>query len=77
MDLLADVRTLIDQARDVTARAVNSALVLLYWSIGARICTEVLKRKRADYGEQIVSTLSRQLATVRWRGYGRRNLFDI
>lgn len=77
VDLLADVRTLIDQARDVTARAVNSAPVLLYWSIGARICTEVLKRKRADYGEQIVSTLSRQLATEYGRGYGRRNLFNM
>ena len=27
-DLLTDVRTLIEQARDATARAVNSALVL-------------------------------------------------
>lgn len=34
-DLLADVRTLIDQARDATARAVNSALVLLYWGSAA------------------------------------------
>ena len=29
-DLLADVRSLIEQARDAVARAVNSALVLLY-----------------------------------------------
>ncbi|MFO0824914.1 MAG: hypothetical protein U0792_17640 [Gemmataceae bacterium] len=30
-DLLGDVRTLIEQAREFTARAVNSGLVLLYW----------------------------------------------
>lgn len=35
-DLLTDVRALIEQARDATARAVNSALVLVYWSIGDR-----------------------------------------
>ena len=29
-DLLTDLRALIEQARDATARAVNSALVLLY-----------------------------------------------
>ena len=47
-DLLADVRNLIDQAREATARAVNSALVLLYWSIGDRIRREILKEKRAE-----------------------------
>ncbi|MBA4191141.1 MAG: hypothetical protein C0467_24430 [Planctomycetaceae bacterium] len=70
-DLLGDVRTLIEQARDATARAVNSALVLLYWNIGTRIRTEVLKDQRAEYGEQIVSTLSRQLVPE----YGQRIYF--
>jgi hypothetical protein len=41
-DLLTDVRSLIEQGRDATARAVNSALALLYWGIGSRIRTEVL-----------------------------------
>jgi len=45
--LLDDVRDLIRQARSATAQAVNSALVVLYWQIGQRIRTEVLKEKRA------------------------------
>ncbi len=53
-DLLTDLRALIEQARDATARAVNSALVLVYWSIGDRIRRDILKNKRADYGEQIL-----------------------
>lgn len=57
---LSDVRELIANARDVTAAAVNSALVLLYWQVGTRIRSEVLKEARAEYGEEIVSTLSRQ-----------------
>ena len=61
--LLDDVRNLIRQAREATAQAVNSALVLLYWQIGQRIRVEVLKEKRAEYGEEILSTLSKELTT--------------
>lgn len=53
-DLLTDLRTLIEQARDATARAVNSALVLLYWSIGERIRRDILMEKRAEYGERFL-----------------------
>ena len=77
VDLLGDVRALIERARDTTARTVNAALVLLYWSIGDRIRREILKEKRAEYGEQIVQTLSAQLTSEYGRGYGRRNLFNM
>lgn len=76
-NLLADVRTLIQQARDATARAVNSALVLLYWSIGDRIRRDILKEKRADYGKQIVGELSRQLAAEFGKGFTDDNLFRM
>lgn len=76
-DLLADVRSLIDQARDATARAVNSALVLLYWSVGDRIRRDILKEKRADYGKQIVGSLSRQLGAEYGKGFTDDNLFRM
>jgi predicted nuclease of restriction endonuclease-like (RecB) superfamily len=76
-DLLADVRALIEQARDATARAVNSALVLLYWSIGDRIRRDVLREKRADYGEQIVAALSKELASEYGPGYSRAALWRM
>ena len=68
-DLLTDVRALIEQARHATARAVNSALVLVYWSIGDRIRRDILKNKRADYGEQILPTLSAKLVPEYGQGY--------
>lgn len=49
------------------AQAVNSALVGLYWEVGHRIHAEVLKSKRANYGEEIVATLSRQLRRGFWQ----------
>ena len=48
------------RARQDVARSVNSSLVLLYWKVGQRIRTDVLKEKRAGYGEEIVATVSRQ-----------------
>lgn len=72
--LVSDLRKLIEQSRQEVAQTVNSALVWLYWNIGKRIREDVLKNKRAEYGEQIVYALSRQLAAEYGRGFGRRNL---
>jgi predicted nuclease of restriction endonuclease-like (RecB) superfamily len=72
--LLDDVRNLIRQARAATAQAVNSALVLLYWEVGQRIHRVILKEKRAGYGEEIVPTLSAQLAVEFGRGFAEKNL---
>jgi predicted nuclease of restriction endonuclease-like (RecB) superfamily len=75
--LLEDLRSLIREARENVAQAVNSALVLLYWQVGHRIRTEILREKRADYGERIVPTLSAQLAVDFGEGFSRRNLFRM
>lgn len=75
--LLTDVRALILEARQRVAQTVNAGLTLLYWQIGYRIRQDVLKEKRAEYGEKIVHALSGQLTAEFGRGYGRRNLFNM
>jgi predicted nuclease of restriction endonuclease-like (RecB) superfamily len=75
--LLTEVRELILQTRQTVAQGVNSALVLLYWQIGQRIRTDILKQKRAGYGEQIVSALSAQLSAEFGRGFAKRNLANM
>jgi hypothetical protein len=75
--LLADVRGLILVAREGAARAVNAGLTILYWEIGNRIHTDVLKETRAEYGEQIVSALAKHLKAKFGRDFGRRNLFRM
>jgi DUF1016 N-terminal domain len=72
--LVADVRLLIEEARDQTARAFNSALVSLYWHIGNRILKDVLKNWRAEYGQQIVSALGRQLLLEYDPGFSEKSL---
>ncbi len=72
--LLADVRGLIAAARERTAQAVNAGLVALYWSIGDRIRREVLKGRRAGYGEEVVSALARDLGMEYGQGFSEKNL---
>jgi predicted nuclease of restriction endonuclease-like (RecB) superfamily len=75
--LLKDLRELIATARQDVARQVNSALVLLYWRIGQRIRQDILQEKRAEYGEQIVATLSQQLMKEFGPGFTARNLANM
>jgi hypothetical protein len=56
------------------AAAVNTGLTMLYWNIGQRVRQEILKDGRAEYGEAIVSTLSRQLQVEYGRGFSAKNL---
>ena len=59
--LVEDLRQIIEQARGRVASTVNSELTMMYWHIGERINRDVLGNQRAEYGKQIVATVSRQL----------------
>ncbi len=72
--LLADLRQLIEQARQAAAVAVNAGLSLMYWHIGQRIRTDVLGGQRAGYGEEIVATVSRQLTADYGRSFSAKSL---
>ena len=65
--LLSELREIILSARQTVAQGVNSALAALYWEIGRRIRQDVLKSKRAGYGEQIVAALRRQLGWTHFK----------
>lgn len=72
--LLGDLRALIVEARRDMARQVNSSLVLLYWRIGKRVLLDILKEKRAGYGERIVSSVARQLEREFGPGFTEKSL---
>ena len=61
MPLVDDLGQIINQTRNRVAVNVNAELTLMYWHIGERINKEVLGNARAEYGKQIVMTVSRQL----------------
>ncbi|WP_149241724.1 PDDEXK nuclease domain-containing protein [Dyadobacter sp. 32] len=51
-----------------------SSITLLYWSIGKRINQEVLNFNRAEYGKQVVATLSAQLTDAYGKGWSEKQL---
>ncbi|HQQ02405.1 MAG TPA: PDDEXK nuclease domain-containing protein [Bacteroidales bacterium] len=72
--LLQELSRLIEQSQNNVIKQVNSVLNLLFWQVGKRINDHILHNKRADYGKQIVVTLSRQLMEKYGRNFEERNL---
>jgi hypothetical protein len=75
--LLTEVREMILATRQTVAQGINSALVLLCWKIGQRIRADILKEKRASYGEKIFYALSRKLTAEFGNGFSQANLFHM
>ncbi len=72
--LLNELRDLIEQARQHVAHSANSTLTMLHWKLGERIHREILHGRRAQYGEEILPTLSAKLVPDYGQGYSARNL---
>ena len=75
-NILEDVCTIIDEAREHVYKAVNVALVKRNWLIGKRIAEEELKGKvRADYGDEVIRGLAKELTKIYGKGFDRSNLY--
>lgn len=75
--LYTEVKNLIEVSKNQVAVTVNATMSMLYWEIGNLIKTELLNDSRAEYGEQIVQSLSAQLQAEYGRGFSKRNLFNM
>ncbi len=75
--LFDDITSLIEKAKSSVATHINTTLVQLNWNIGKKLKKTVLKKERAEYGQEIVSSLSRQLTFKYGTGYSRVNLFHM
>lgn len=72
--LFVDLSQLIEQSRQQVAMQANSMLTILFWKVGKRINDDILQNQRAEYGKQIVSTLSAQLETSYGRNFAEKNV---
>ena len=68
-NLFEQIKNLIEQTKNNVAIAVNSSLTMMYWHIGKLINDEILQNKRAEYGKEIVATVSQQLIKQYGKGY--------
>ncbi len=71
----ADIKAILEQARNKARSAVNSAMVEAYWLIGQRIVQEEQRgSSRAVYGERLLANLSRELSASLGKGFSYANL---
>jgi len=73
--LFDKISQLIEQAREKVAVTINKEMVVLYWNIGKTIKEEIMKLKRAEYGKQIIQSLSGELTQRYGRGFSAQNLW--
>ena len=77
-NITSDVRHILAEARNLSVRAVNSAMVAAYWLIGRRIVLEEQGgAERAEYGEEILKKLSKELETEFGSGFSYSNLKNM
>jgi predicted nuclease of restriction endonuclease-like (RecB) superfamily len=72
--LIVDLKRLIESTKNRVISSANAELVLMYWKIGERIQEEILRNKRADYGEKIVATLSQHLTEEYGKGFTKSSI---
>ncbi len=69
------VVAILEEARSNIVHSVNSNMVVAYWLIGREIVEEVQSgSKRAEYGKQVLETLSANLQKAYGRGFSVPNL---
>jgi len=73
-ELVNKLTTLIESTKFQVSSHANSSLTILFWHIGQQISTFVLENRRADYGKQIVVTVSRDLVERFGKNYEEKNL---
>jgi len=76
--LLADIRQVLEQARQHVQHAVNAAMVQAYWHVGRLIVEQEQKgAERAEYGKQQLEQLAEVLQSEFGKGFDARNLRNM
>jgi hypothetical protein len=73
-EFFSEIRSLIDGAKQRAAIAINTEITVLYWQVGRRIQSEILNGQRAEYGKQVILSLSSQLTQIYGKGWSEKQL---
>lgn len=77
-NFFADIGEILRTGRDSAYRAVNSVMVKTYWQMGRRIVEqEQHGHERANYGDYLITNLSRYLTDSFGKGFSEANLWNI
>ena len=73
--LYKDACLIIDKTQQTAYHVVNEMLIKRNWLLGMLFQHEVLKEQRAEYGEQVIKMLAKELTAKYGNGYSRNNLY--
>ncbi len=77
-ELVTGISGLLEEARRSVVRSTQSVVVSAYWEIGRRIVEyEQGGRVRAEYGEELLTRLGRDLSSRYGRGFSRPGLYKM
>jgi len=72
--LFKELAQIIERGKKKVTSQVNNTMTMVYWYVGKRINEEVIKNERAEYGKQIVTTVSTQLVMQYGKGFTEKNV---
>ena len=76
--LVGGIGDLFESARRASARTVNAFMTATYWEVGRRIVEfEQGGAKRAEYGEDLLNRIAKDLSRKMGRGFSRQNLQNM
>tara|TARA_Y100000031_G_scaffold6283_1_gene7696 strand:+ start:866 stop:1909 length:1044 start_codon:yes stop_codon:yes gene_type:complete len=76
--LIGKISEIINKSRIELAKTINSEIVKTYWNIGKYIVDYEQKGKaRADYGSELMKSLSKELTAKLGKGFSRSNLQNM
>ena len=76
--VINEIKQILTEAREKVARTVNNELLLAYWNIGRVIVeSEQAGSEKAEYGKQLLKSLSKELTRELGKGFSRSNLQNM
>lgn len=76
--LIANIKSIISEARAQVYRQTNTVLLQMYWDIGRLIVEDEQNgEKRAEYGKSVLKNLAEQLALEFGKGFDESNLRNM
>lgn len=76
--LIEKISEFVSQSKTELVKTINTKIVYTYWTIGKYIVEYEQKGKvKADYGSELVKTLSKELSVKLGKGFSQRNLRDM
>ncbi len=76
--MISDIEALVNASKNELAISINKVMTVTYWSIGKYIVEfEQDGNAKAEYGKNLLSTISKELTLRLGKGYSRPNLNNM